>query len=952
MALCPEFMYTNAAFAPELRAQSMFLQREDGGDMFAPDAAAKVQSILDQILVQETSNGTTGAELCLKVQSTSPQCLIESPYLTMSRLQQQAQAGSPGAAELVLNEEDVTLRGRPVIENLGGAEVDASSGRVLSATSVYIEWLIKPADLEAITTVEEWEKLFVELDLESDTSAPPKLQVLRQSGSSYAAAVNSAVLSSIPFYAISAFAMQLYILFEFGSMDIRKSRVTLGICGEVAVLLSSLSALGFYCWMGFELTHMTSCGLFLLMGIGLDDMFVLLKTFEREPPSHTTEQRLIDSMKEESGMSITMTSLTNVIAFSIGGYLPFPALSDFCVFLSIGVAFTFIYFLTFFVACIVLDAKRYDDGHGDPIMRPLLCCLAKCRGGDHAVRVLSPSVTVGEPKERDDKMLMAIEQIWAPLLLNTATRRACWSLLYGLLLCASIYGIRTIDISVSRATAGLEDGSMLMGRYQAMDSEFRHRTSAIDIVFRGSTDYSASAAEIATLRTCVEASNFTTGTVTSWTDQFEGWRVASGVAVPASVAEFDELVKVWLEQPNTPPAVAADIAWDEAGERIIASRMHARHFGAALISGPQDGLDAMASMQRCTDASSLDAFPFAALYATDFAEIEVLIPTIWVAMGVTLTAVVSVTILMPGVHVRNALVLCGVMYMCCVNIIGIISLTGVKFWSQTLVQVVIAIGLAVDYSIHIGHVFSTTYDQKTCATRVARARFALSTMGSSVLRGAITTLLGIVPLFFGSFSALDEFARNIFIIVLVGLLHGFLVLPIGLATFGHDRDQTDDEQIDEQWANVVPRGPMMEIGRVESGSPKQAKLSKKLGSSSQIKPHLATVPVTEIQTEPELPQTLNVVKGSQVEVFSNSANAWIQGTVVKIDVVNNEAQVRIQGPAKELKWVDLRESSEVRRPTGSEPSTPPEDAEGGPRSRWAGAEGLTPTEGPLISRSP
>ena len=91
---------------------------------------------------------------------------------------------------------------------------------------------------------------------------------------------------------------------------------------------------------------------------------------------------------------------------------------------------------------------------------------------------------------------------------------------------------------------------------------------------------------------------------------------------------------------------------------------------------------------------------------------------------------------------------------------------------------------------------------------------------------------------------------------------------------------------------------------------------------------------------------------SQVEVFSDSANAWIQGTVVKIDVVNNEAQVRIQGPAKELKWVDLRESSEVRRPTGSEPSSPPEDAEGGPRSRWAGAEGLAPTEGPLVSQSP
>jgi predicted RND superfamily exporter protein len=84
---------------------------------------------------------------------------------------------------------------------------------------------------------------------------------------------------------------------------------------------------------------------------------------------------------------------------------------------------------------------------------------------------------------------------------------------------------------------------------------------------------------------------------------------------------------------------------------------------------------------------------------TDYAEIEVLTQSITIAMGVTLSAVVGVTFLMPGVHLRNAVVLSCVMFLCCVEIIGFIALTGIKFWSQTLVQVVIAIGLAVDYSI-------------------------------------------------------------------------------------------------------------------------------------------------------------------------------------------------------------------------------------------------------------
>lgn len=167
-------------------------------------------------------------------------------------------------------------------------------------------------------------------------------------------------------------------------------------------------------------------------------------------------------------------------------------------------------------------------------------------------------------------------------------------------------------------------------------------------------------------------------------------------------------------------------------------------------------------------------------------------------MCITLAAVAVVTMLMPGVPPKNAMWMCIVLIMCIAQIVGWISLSGMTFWAQTLSVATIAVGLAVDYSLHIGHAFG--HSAGHCRGKRARAQHALTSMGSSVLRGATTTALGIVPLFFGEFGALQEFANNVLIIVLQGLFHGFLLLPLVLATFGashHDDLMTEaDASVD------------------------------------------------------------------------------------------------------------------------------------------------------------
>merc|ERR1712020_869745 len=68
------------------------------------------------------------------------------------------------------------------------------------------------------------------------------------------------------------------------------------------------------------------------------------------------------------------------------------------------------------------------------------------------------------------------------------------------------------------------------------------------------------------------------------------------------------------------------------------------------------------------------------------------------------------------------------------------------FWEITIdiiscVNIVLAVGLCVDYSVHIGHAYLTAR-----GTPSQRTLSAITTIGSAVLNGGITTFLALVLL--------------------------------------------------------------------------------------------------------------------------------------------------------------------------------------------------------------
>lgn len=113
---------------------------------------------------------------------------------------------------------------------------------------------------------------------------------------------------------------------------------------------------------------------------------------------------------------------------------------------------------------------------------------------------------------------------------------------------------------------------------------------------------------------------------------------------------------------------------------------------------------------------------------------------------------------------------------------------------MTVVNLVIGIGLAVDYSAHIGKAYLTVQPPNVNSEtggilssrekRIIKATGALHQMGGSVLHGALSSWLAIIILSGSKSYIFRAFFKMWFGIILFGIANGFILLPVLLSFCG------------------------------------------------------------------------------------------------------------------------------------------------------------------------
>ena len=106
--------------------------------------------------------------------------------------------------------------------------------------------------------------------------------------------------------------------------------------------------------------------------------------------------------------------------------------------------------------------------------------------------------------------------------------------------------------------------------------------------------------------------------------------------------------------------------------------------------------------------------------------------TIWqdaaVNLGVSLSAIFIVTVILLGLDFHTAFIICLNIAMIIVNMFGAMFLLGIDLNAVSLVNLVMAVGISVEFVAHTSREFATSMK----GNRVERAKYALSHMGSSV----------------------------------------------------------------------------------------------------------------------------------------------------------------------------------------------------------------------------
>ncbi|CAJ0951468.1 unnamed protein product, partial [Mesorhabditis belari] len=363
-----------------------------------------------------------------------------------------------------------------------------------------------------------------------------------------------------------------------GCLPAAHSCMGLAFAGVFTVTFASIAGLGLSTWFGIEFNAATTQIVpFLTLGIGVDNMFMLLHNYHDVVLMAGRDE--LGMLMRETGMSLLTTSINNILSFLAGTLLPIPALRSFCAQSSILLTFNFVAILTLYPALIALDLKRRKSGRRD-----LFCCLTSATFDDTYSMINKPkmqqkkTITLETSNNnyrnflsRSDKDLDEDDDQPAPYSLHSAIRNHYipWIERRGtkaFVLTLSVFLTVMAVIGMQRASIGLELSDVLP-EHTAPAAFLKARDKYFSFypmfaVLKGpNVDYARQQHQIDNYRRAIGASEYVIRNAAGepsekyWLQMMRDWLLSIQMALDKAVADgkFDlQTGQVIGAKPDTP----------------------------------------------------------------------------------------------------------------------------------------------------------------------------------------------------------------------------------------------------------------------------------------------------------------------------------------------------------------------------------------------------------------
>lgn len=630
--------------------------------------------------------------------------------------------------------------------------------------------------------------------------------------------------------ALGSTTFSLRAFFRNPSTSLVESKFTLGVVGILIVLMSISASVGLFSAAGIKVTLIIAEVIpFIVLAVGVDNIFLIVHEFERVNVSHPddmVEYRIAKALGR-MGPSILFSASTETIAFALGALAGMPAVRNFAIYAAGAVFINAILQVTMFVSVLALNQKRVEDRRAD-----CFPCIQIRSAGIQLGQANGNGYARSYEGQDEGTLQQFIRKVYAPTLLGRKMKVVIVVIFLGIFT-AGVSLIPEVSLGLDQRLA-IPDGSYLIPYFNDLYDYFdsgppvyfvTREVNATERVHQQQLCSRFTTCEQQSITNVLEAErkrpniSYIASPAASWIDDYFRWLdpeldccVENGepcfqdrnpawnitlFGMPEG-QEFIHYLQEWIVAPTdgdcplggkAPYSNALVI--DSKRETIPASHFRSSH---TPLRSQDDFIAALASARRISDGLSestgIDVFPYSVFYIF-FDQYATIISLTGTLLGSALALILIISSILLG-SIKTGAVVTITVLMIVVDIIGTMAVFDVSLNAVSLVNLVICVGIGVEFCAHIARAFM--FPSRSVMERAknkfrgkdARAWTALVNVGGSVFSGiTITKLIGVFVLAFTRSKIFRTFYFRIWLaLVVFAATHALMFLPVALSLLG------------------------------------------------------------------------------------------------------------------------------------------------------------------------